>query len=108
QPVGARRLDLPDVDRRQSAAVDLRHHRTAGQRAGQPPDGTADARAGGRSRLTPMIRRLLGGLAALIAIAVLSLANWLHGVHHWHPAIALLAAAAVPVLVDAAVLGQQF
>ena len=32
QPLGARRFAVPDLDRRQSAIVDLRHHRAAGQR----------------------------------------------------------------------------
>ena len=55
-----------------------------------------------------MVRRALGTLVALIAIAVASLAAWLHEVRGWHAAIALLAAACVPVLVHAAILGQQF
>lgn len=55
-----------------------------------------------------MVRRLLLGLAAVTAVAVLLLARWLHVAHDWHPMIALLAAGAMPVVVDAAILGQQF
>lgn len=55
-----------------------------------------------------MVRLALGTLFALIAIAVVSLAAWLHAARGWHPAIALLAAACVPVLVNAAILGKQF
>ncbi|RPH67135.1 MAG: hypothetical protein EHM83_02295, partial [Burkholderiales bacterium] len=55
-----------------------------------------------------MLRRLLIGLVATIALAVVVLAAWLHRAHGWHPLLALLGAAAVPVLVDAAILGQQF
>ncbi len=55
-----------------------------------------------------MVRRLLLGLAAVTAVAVMLLARWLHVAHDWHPMIALLAAGAMPVVVDAAILGQQF
>ena len=55
-----------------------------------------------------MVRRVLGTLVALIGVSVALLAAWLHDVRGWHPAIAALAAACVPVLVDAAILGQQF
>lgn len=55
-----------------------------------------------------MMRRILIGLVGAIAVAVLALAAWLHRAHDWHPLLALLGAAAVPVIVDAAILGQQF
>ena len=55
-----------------------------------------------------MMRRLLIGLVAAIAIGVLLLARWLHDAHDWHPLLALLGASAVPVVIDGAILGQQF
>ncbi len=55
-----------------------------------------------------MMRRLLGALVALIAAGVGALALWLHRARGWDLAPAVLAAAAVPVLVDAAILASQF
>ncbi|MBN9460497.1 MAG: alpha/beta hydrolase [Burkholderiales bacterium] len=55
-----------------------------------------------------MMRRLLAGVVAAIACAVALLAGWLHWGREWPWASAVLAAAAVPVVVDAAILGQQF
>lgn len=55
-----------------------------------------------------MMQRLLAVLAAAVALGVVELALWLHRAHDWHPALAMLGAAAVPVLADAAILGQQF
>ncbi len=55
-----------------------------------------------------MMRRLLGVLVTAVIVGVIGLAAWLHGTHDWHPLAALAAAASVPVLVDAAVLGIQF
>ena len=55
-----------------------------------------------------MIRRLLAVLVTAIALGVVELALWLHRAHDWHPALALLGAATVPVLADAAILGKQF
>lgn len=55
-----------------------------------------------------MLRRLLIGGVAAVGLAVIALAWWLHREHDWPPLLALLGAAAVPVAVDAAILGQQF
>jgi pimeloyl-ACP methyl ester carboxylesterase len=55
-----------------------------------------------------MMQRLLAVLVAAIALGVVELALWLHRAHDWHPALAMLGAATVPVLADAAILGKQF
>ena len=55
-----------------------------------------------------MMQRLLGLLVAAIALGVVELALWLHRVHDWPAALATLGAVAVPVLANAAILGQQF
>lgn len=55
-----------------------------------------------------MIQRALAGLVAAIATALVSLAVWLNHALDWPVLAAAMAAAAVPVLVDAALLGQQF
>jgi pimeloyl-ACP methyl ester carboxylesterase len=55
-----------------------------------------------------MVRRLLIVLVAVTALAVLLLARWLHETHDWPALLALVAAGAVPVVVDATILGQQF
>src|SRR5690606_8318618 len=83
QRLGARRLDLSDVDRRESAAVDLRFRDAAGERTGEAPD---RPRAAGSAR---MMRRLLATLAALVALGVVAVAVWLHRAHGWNPLAAL-------------------
>lgn len=55
-----------------------------------------------------MMRRLLTAWVALIAIGVVVAAVWLHRSHGWHPLAALAFALALPLLVDAALLGMQF
>lgn len=55
-----------------------------------------------------MMGRLLGVFVATVIIGVAGLAAWLHDAYGWHPVLALLAAASVPVLFDASVLAFQF
>ncbi len=55
-----------------------------------------------------MIQRLLAGLAAAIVFGVIELALWLHRAHGWSAGGALAAAAGVPLLAHATLLGQQF
>jgi len=55
-----------------------------------------------------MIRRLLAAIAAAIAFGVAVLALWLHRAQGWDAGGALAAAACVPLLAHAAILGQQF
>lgn len=55
-----------------------------------------------------MMQRLLATSAALIALGVVAVAAWLHRSHGWNPIAALACALAIPVAIDAFVLGAQF
>jgi choline dehydrogenase-like flavoprotein len=62
QPVGARRFAVPDLDRRQSAVVDLRHRRAPGQR----PDARVERQARGAANACLAHSDALAGAAGRV------------------------------------------
>jgi len=55
-----------------------------------------------------MMQRLLGVLAAFIGFGVVAVALWLYRSHGWNPLAAFVFALAIPVAIDAGLLGMQF